>query len=219
MAPKVSEEHMEERRNLILDAAFATFSRKGFHQATIEDIRLEAGLSRGAAYHYFKTKEDIIEGIRQRCARQAESVVALGASADDVDSTLVSLVDAIVSIMGSPGSVEASRLAVFLWAESLVNERIMAGQLPSFRPYLGVLARAVAEAQQAGRLDASLEPEGVARIIAGAMIGLQVQLTWEPDIDIEAAHRAITSMITGRFWQSGPVAGRSNPYKSAETMR
>jgi AcrR family transcriptional regulator len=206
MAPKVSEEHMEERRNQILDAAFATFSRKGFHQATIEDIRLEAGLSRGAAYHYFKTKEDIIEGIRQRCARQAESVVALGASADDVDSTLVSLVDAIVSIMGSPGSVEASRLAVFLWAESLVNERIMAGQLPSFRPYLGVLTRAVAEAQQAGRLDASLEPEGVARIIAGAMIGLQVQLTWEPDIDIEAAHRAITSMITGRFWQSGPVA-------------
>ena len=55
MAPKVSEEHMEERRNQILDAAVATFSHKGFHQTTIEDIRLEAGLSRGAVYHYFKS--------------------------------------------------------------------------------------------------------------------------------------------------------------------
>ncbi len=206
MAPKVSEEYMEDRRNQILDAAVATFSRKGFHQTTIEDIRLEAGLSRGAVYHYFKTKEDIIDGIRRRSARQTEPVLALGASADDVDFTLVNLIDATLSIMGSPGSVEANRLAMFLWAESLVNERIMAGQLPSFRPYLDVLSGAVAEAQQAGRLDANLEPEAAARIIAGAMIGLQVQLTWEPDIDIEAAHRAITSMITGRFWQSGPVA-------------
>ena len=207
MAPKVSEQYMEERRNQILDAAVATFSRKGFHQATIEDIRLEAGLSRGAVYHYFKTKEDIIDGIRQRSARQVEPVLALGtAAAADVDSTLVNLIDATLSIMGSPGSVEANRLAMFLWAESLVNERIMAGQLQSFRPYLDVVSGAVAEAQQAGRLDANLEPEAAARFIAGAMIGLQVQLTWEPDIDIEAAHRAMTSMITGRFWKSGPVA-------------
>ena len=206
MAPKVSEQYMEERRSQILDAAVATFSRKGFHQTTIEDIRLEAGVSRGAVYHYFKTKEDIIDGIRQRSAKQTEPVLALGAADNDVDSRLVNLIDATLSIMGSPGSVEANRLAMFLWAESLVNERIMAGQLPSFRPYLEVLSGAVAEAQQAGRLDSSLEPEAAARIIAGAMIGLQVQLTWEPGIDIGAAHRAITSMITGRFWQAGPTA-------------
>ena len=60
MAPKVSEEHMEERRKQILDAAVRGFSRRGLHQTTIEDIRLEAELSRGAVYHYFKTKEDII---------------------------------------------------------------------------------------------------------------------------------------------------------------
>ena len=206
MAPKVSEQYMEERRNQILDAAVATFSRKGFHQTTIEDIRLEAGVSRGAVYHYFKTKEDIIDGIRQRSAKQAEPVLALGAADNDVESRLVNLIDATLSIMGSPGSVEANRLAMFLWAESLVNERIMAGQLPSFRPYLDVIAEAVAEAQQAGRLDSNLEPEAAARIITGAMIGLQVQLTWEPGIDIGAANRAITSMITGRFWQAGPAA-------------
>ncbi len=128
MAPKVSEEYLEDRRNQILDAAVATFSRKGFHQTTIEDIRLEASLSRGAVYHYFKSKEDIIDGIRQRSAKQAEAVVALGTESSDIDSTLVNLVDAALSIMGSPTSVEANRLAMFLWSESLVNERIMRGQ-------------------------------------------------------------------------------------------
>ena len=70
MAPKVSEQYLEERRNQILDAAVATFSRNGLHQTTIEDIRLEAGLSRGAVYHYFKSKEDIIDAIRGRSARR-----------------------------------------------------------------------------------------------------------------------------------------------------
>ncbi len=203
MAPKVSEEHMEERRNQILDAAVAAFSRNGFHQTTIEDIRLEAELSRGAVYHYFKSKEDIIDGIRQRSAQQAKAIFAKGAEASDAESTLLSIIDATVSNMVSPRSVEANRLAMFLWAESLVNERIMAGQLPAFKPYLGVVAEAVSKAQAAGRLATNLDPQAVARLIVGAMIGLQVQLTWEPDIDIGASHRALTSMIMGRFWQ-GP---------------
>ena len=201
MAPKVSEEHMEERRNQILDAAVATFSQKGFHQTTIEDIRLEGGLSRGAVYHYFKSKEDIIDGIRQRSAQQAEAIFAEGAEASDAESTLLSLINATISTMASPWSVEANRLALFLWAESLVNERIMAGQLPAFKPYLGVVAEAVSKVQVAGRLDPNLDPQAVARVIVGAMIGLQVQLTWEPDIDIGASLRAFTSMVMGRFWQ------------------
>ena len=201
MAPKVSEEHMEERRNQILDAAVATFSQKGFHQTTIEDIRLEGGLSRGAVYHYFKSKEDIIDGIRQRSAQQAEAIFAEGAEASDAESTLLSLINATISTMASPWSVEANRLALFLWAESLVNERIMAGQLPAFKPYLGVVAEAVSNAQAAGRLDPNMNPQALARVIVGAMIGLQVQLTWEPDIDIGASLRAFTSMVMGRFWQ------------------
>ncbi len=86
MAPKVSEEYLEDRRNQILNAAVATFSRNGFHQTTIEDIRLEAGLSRGAVYHYFKTKEDIIDAIRERSARQVEAIFVRSAEADDAES-------------------------------------------------------------------------------------------------------------------------------------
>ena len=103
--------------------------------------------------------------------------------------------------MALPGSVEANRLGVFLWAESLVNARIMSGQLPSFKPYLDALADSVAKAQGAGRLDPSVDPQAVARVIVGAIMGLQVQLTWEPDIDLEASRHALRSVLMGSFRQ------------------
>ena len=61
MAPKVTEEHVEARRQQILEAAFACFAREGFHQTTMKDICREAGLSAGAVYGYFRSKEEIIE--------------------------------------------------------------------------------------------------------------------------------------------------------------
>ena len=210
MAPKVSEEHMEERRQQILDAAVRSFSRGGLHQTTIEDIRLEAELSRGAVYHYFKTKEDIIDAIRERSAGQAESIYRGSSDGDDGAANLMNLVDATLSVMTSPESAEANRLALFLWAESLVNPRIMDGQLPSFKPYLEQLARSFAEAQDEGRADPQVDSQAIARVIAGTMLGLQIQLTWEPDMDMDAAGRALELMLAGKLWSSdGRASGGS----------
>ena len=202
MAPKVSEQYLEDRRNQILDAAVASFSRNGFHQTTIEDIRLEAGLSRGAVYHYFKTKEDIIDAIRRRSARQAETIIFSSAETDDAESALLSLIDSTVSNMVSPTSIDANRLAMFLWAESLVNKRIMDGQLPAFQPYLATLAESVSKSQAAGKVDPGLDPQAIARLIMGAMLGLQLQLCWEPDIDLDASRDVLASMLTGRYRQT-----------------
>ena len=54
------------RKNQILDAATAVFARLGFHNARMDDIVQESGLSKGALYWYFKSKEDIITAISQR---------------------------------------------------------------------------------------------------------------------------------------------------------
>jgi len=206
MAPKVSEQYLEDRRNQILDAAVTTFSQNGFHQTTIEEIRLEAGLSRGAVYHYFKTKEDIIDAIRGRSARQAEAIVISSAEADDAESVLLDLINSTVSVMVSPTSVDANRLAMFLWAESLVNARIMDGQLPAFKPYLSALAESISKAQADGKVDPGLEPQATARLSAGALMGLQLQLSWEPEIDLEASRNALTSLLTGNFRKSQPLS-------------
>jgi AcrR family transcriptional regulator len=50
----------DERKSQILAAAMAVFARLGLDQARMDDIVAEAGLSKGALYWYFSSKEDII---------------------------------------------------------------------------------------------------------------------------------------------------------------
>jgi TetR/AcrR family transcriptional repressor of uid operon len=59
--PKVTEEHRQVRRQQILEAALNCFARKGLLRTTMKDICREAGVSAGAIYIYFASKEDIIE--------------------------------------------------------------------------------------------------------------------------------------------------------------
>jgi AcrR family transcriptional regulator len=56
----------EERKKEILDAAENVFVDRGLHNARIDDIAEEAGLSKGALYWYFKSKDDIILAILDR---------------------------------------------------------------------------------------------------------------------------------------------------------
>ncbi len=199
MSPKVSEKHLEDRRQQILDAAVTSFSRKGFHQATIEDIRLEAGLSRGAVYHYFKSKEDIINGLRQRSADETDSIFADVAEIDDPIDNLIGLVDSTLDRMINPASLDANRLALFLWGESLVNRRIMDGQLSSVGAYRYTVEACVRGAQARGYINSDLEPSAIALVITAVLFGLQQQLSWEPDLDMSMARRVLLAILTGDF--------------------
>jgi len=53
------EREREQRRNLIIDAAEKIFFKKGLENSTMDDVAIEAELSKGTLYLYFKSKEDI----------------------------------------------------------------------------------------------------------------------------------------------------------------
>lgn len=52
-----------DRRRQILEAAVKVFAEKGFHAARVGDIAEEAGIAYGLVYHYFESKEDLLETI------------------------------------------------------------------------------------------------------------------------------------------------------------
>ena len=64
--PKLAPETQQARREHILDAAEHCFINKGFHHATMDDICREAGVSPGALYTYFVSKEALIIGLCER---------------------------------------------------------------------------------------------------------------------------------------------------------
>lgn len=67
--PKVTDEYRRERRDEILAGALRTFHRKGFAAASMADILEETGVSAGALYAHFKSKEELVKEV-------ASSIVA-----------------------------------------------------------------------------------------------------------------------------------------------
>jgi AcrR family transcriptional regulator len=63
--------HPELRRNEILDCAQALFLARGYDNASLNDVIAEAGVSKGAFYHYFVSKEALLEALAARMAREA----------------------------------------------------------------------------------------------------------------------------------------------------
>ena len=58
--------HPEETVEKILDVSMRLFSEKGYEHTTIQDIVDALGMSKGAIYHHFKSKEDIIDRLNDR---------------------------------------------------------------------------------------------------------------------------------------------------------
>lgn len=84
----------EERRNQILEAAARVFARAGFHEARMEDIRQEVGLSKGILYWYFKSKDDLITALLQQLfERDLSSLEALLRQEGTVSERLLLYID------------------------------------------------------------------------------------------------------------------------------
>lgn len=69
--PKVSQAHLDARRQQILDAARARFASHGFARTSMADIVNESGLSNGAIYRYFTSKDDIVIAV---CAQGTDAL-------------------------------------------------------------------------------------------------------------------------------------------------
>ncbi|MCI8854281.1 MAG: TetR/AcrR family transcriptional regulator [Lachnospiraceae bacterium] len=70
--------HPEETVNLILTVAFRLFMEKGYECTSIQDIIDElGGLSKGAIYHHFKSKEDILIAVSDRMTAESNQMLAV----------------------------------------------------------------------------------------------------------------------------------------------
>jgi len=61
MAATARAQAAADRRRQILDAAVRVFARQGFHGCRVSDIADEAGVAYGLVYHYFRSKEEVLD--------------------------------------------------------------------------------------------------------------------------------------------------------------
>jgi AcrR family transcriptional regulator len=79
MSPKVSDEHKTMMKEKILSAALSLFSKKGYHETSMDDIVEKSGFSKGAIYGYFDSKETLFLELQKNFAtinyNQLKSVI------------------------------------------------------------------------------------------------------------------------------------------------
>ncbi len=71
---RIVKEH-DERKNEIIDTAAGLFAVKGYEQCSVNDILTAIGIAKGTFYHYFKSKEDVLDAVIDKTGEQiAEKV-------------------------------------------------------------------------------------------------------------------------------------------------
>ena len=72
-----------DKRRLILDAAIRVFARQGFHACRVSDIADEAGVAYGLVYHYFESKEEILNTLfTERWQLMLDAIAEIDAEQD-----------------------------------------------------------------------------------------------------------------------------------------
>jgi TetR/AcrR family transcriptional regulator, transcriptional repressor of aconitase len=160
--PKISEERKAERREQILEGARHCFAEHGYEGATVARLEREIGLSRGAIFNYFPSKEDLFLELAARDTKRVSEVF--------LDQGLEGVLHEIVDF-------DPSWLSVYL---ELVRR---ARTDPAFRTRLEsretefVLANRarVEEAQRAGEIRDDLDPKSLGIFVNLVLHGLMVQ--------------------------------------------
>ncbi|MBV9722471.1 MAG: TetR/AcrR family transcriptional regulator [Mycobacterium sp.] len=115
----MSQRYRDARRRQITDAARRCFARTGFHGTTMQDVFVESGLSAGAVYGHFESKDELLSAIIEEVL--SEIAAALDAVTDST-APRVSLYEVMGEVFEvldrPPNGRELARLAVQVWAEA-----------------------------------------------------------------------------------------------------
>ena len=194
--PKVSDAHRESRRDQITDAALRSFAKNGFQRTSMADIIAESGLSAGAIYGHFESKQQIAHAVAQRVL--GNRIVELReqmreGALPDPDEVIGFLTAGIQRDLPDPS------VLVQLWGESVHDEEISSLVSKVFAEIKGNLTPYLAAwAQQKRGLspaDALAWADTVLPVMLAFAQGYIVQSALLPGFDRERYLAAIRAVI------------------------
>jgi AcrR family transcriptional regulator len=195
--PKISEIRRESRRDQILAAALDCFSENGFHQTGMADIVRRSGMSHGAVYVYFHSKEDIIEALADDRHQREAVLNSIARDAKDPIDGIRALVRAYAAWACDPAGEARRRVGINGWAEALRNQRVHARVVDGIRSPQAAIADLVTKAQRQDLVSRDLDAEAIARCLIALFQGFVLQVAWEEKIDIDACVTVTDRMLAG----------------------
>lgn len=199
--PRVTDEHRAARREQILTAAMECVAREGFHKTTMAHVVSASGLSAGAVYGYFRSKEDLISAIADRAVGVVGGAFGQAAGRERVPSPaeVAELVARAIETEAERHPVDITRVAVAAWAEAVRDERVHARVSAKIGGLRERCADIIRVQQQAGLVDPDADPHQVAKAFFALFPGFILQRLILGDVaaaDLGAGLAGLTTGIT-----------------------
>jgi len=174
--PKLADAVKEQRRKTLIDAAWRCVARGGYRTLSVDDVCVEAGLSKGAFYTYFNQKQDLLLALLDDDAAELSELVADAASKPGGVEQIRRFVAAVVD-RGS--DAVAVQLRADLWAEISSDDVLRARFLEAMQQRRARLARLIDAAVASGEL-VDVPANALAAIFLALGDGLMLHRVLDP---------------------------------------
>lgn len=174
--PKVSQEYRDARRAQILRAARQCFLRDGFHQTSMQDLFAESGLSSGAVYRYFASKDEVVLAIAEDNVRDMVGLIR-SMSAGRAHASLGEVLSDVLALIEERDRESGlAPMSLLVWSEVVRNPGLAERFRASITTLRHELAEVVRTHQDEGSLPETASPEATAKLLTAIASGYIQQL-------------------------------------------
>jgi len=186
----------EDKRQLILNAAVRVFARKGYHTCRVGDIAEEAGVAHGLLYHYFRSKEEVLD-----CVFRETWVDVVGAAhrVEETEEPARDRLTGIAKIMLRAWKRDPELVTVVV-REGLRSPDLQR-RVAEIRQAFEVIERIIARGQNDGEFRDDVDPRLASVVFYGALE--EILTGWvlgslpDGEDQIAAAERTVVEIVCG----------------------
>jgi len=170
------QQRSEETRAKIIESAIKLFSTRGFNAASVDDICKDAGISKGAFYHHFKTKQALFLALLDGWLQTIDT--AIEASKDlTVPETFTQMTTAFPYIFETAG--EGLPMFLEFWLQASRDKKIWEASIAPYRRYHKYFTTLIKKGVDEGSF-VEVDPELTSRMIVSTAMGLLLQSLLDP---------------------------------------
>ena len=183
----------EERRAQIVKAALACFAGRGYVNTTMDDIVAESGLSKGAIYWYFKSKDDVLQAALSSvfegvAVESMQAMMACETAAERLRAGARSMVALCRDIEGYFG------LIVEFWSQSENRDEAMAFWAEMLTQYRQAIAAVFEEGARTGEFR-PVDASALTWMIMAAYDGLAAYDMMMPDLEMDKISETFVEVV------------------------
>jgi TetR/AcrR family transcriptional regulator, fatty acid metabolism regulator protein len=186
----------EDKRRVILDAAVRVFAHKGYHTSRVGDIAEEAGVAHGLLYHYFRSKEELLETIFRETWRDVLNAVQ---TVEETDESARDRLAGVAKILLRAWRRDPDLVRVLV--REVTRGSHLQKRIDEIDQAFAGLERIIARGQEGGEFRTDLDPRMVSYVFYGALE--EILTGWvlgqldDGDEQIATAEQTVIEVVCG----------------------